>query len=218
MTIDWDIPLSMMLYSAPVDILISRVYVHRDDMKLSEFTFDGSEVAMTEAKAKSKFGSLRVSAFEIINIPGLVASIPSYDRRMMYLMACLGFKGCDYCLGLNRFGFTEAVYRAIYEDSLEAPKWILSCFSPSNPLRRMIRFLPGKFLDFLRRAKPRKADRGPEALRDFTQEVLDMLYVVTYSAHFDVSRQPGGPPPLPYTDIFAGATTLDEALGDTTIE
>lgn len=35
-TIDWDIALTMMLYKTAIDILISRCYVHRDDLRLSE--------------------------------------------------------------------------------------------------------------------------------------------------------------------------------------
>jgi hypothetical protein len=48
--------------------------------------------------------------------------------------------------------------------------------------------------------------------------VLDMLYVVTYGALFDCVRKPGGPPPVPYHDLFGAASDLDEALCDSTLE
>jgi hypothetical protein len=114
------------------------------------FTFDYNEVGLTMAKAKAKFGSTRESAFEILRMPEFVEAIPSYDRRMVYMMACLGFKGVDYCDGLNRFGFSEAVYRKFFEKCLVLPRWLETYFRPSDPLRRMVRFYPGRYLDFLR--------------------------------------------------------------------
>ena len=60
--------------------------------------------------------------------------------------------------------------------------------------------------------------RDADALHDFTTEVLDMLYVIRYSALFDCARRPGGPPPPDYVPIFKNAETLDIALTDSTIE
>ena len=83
-----------------------------------------------------------------------------------------------------------------------------------------IRFHPGRYLEFLRHGTPRKAKspRDAEALKDFTIEVLDMLYVVRYSALFDCGRRPGGPLPPEYHPIFANAGTLETAIFDSTIE
>lgn len=291
-TIDWDIPLSMMLHTAPVDVLISRLYVHKEDGRLSEFTFDYNEVAMTHTKAKTVFGSsAMLNAFEIVAIPKLVTTISSYDRRMMYQMAVrtpllllaywLTLVATIFLFLLSltwwrryplfprgrRAHVTTAkedgvvpgvqggrllrrhqpvwvhavgVHRHVREEpgGAAVDRVVLSGIAATAAVHPVLpRAVPGlsevrrhnyatnspwlppaHLVGLGRYGTPRKADRGAEALEDFTKEVLNMLYVVTYSALFDCVRKPGGPPPPAYVDLFAAASTLDEALTDSTLE
>ena len=86
-TIDSDSPLSLLAHASTVDVLIARIFVHPEDGKLDEFSFKYSDVALTQASARRKFGSKKLAAFEIVMIPEIVKKIGSYDRRLMYLMA-----------------------------------------------------------------------------------------------------------------------------------
>ena len=84
-TIDWDLPLSMSLFDAPVHVLIGRVFVDKSDSGTEPFRFDANAVELTRAKASKTFSGSFVPAFEMVRIPDLVAKYPSYDVRLWYV-------------------------------------------------------------------------------------------------------------------------------------
>jgi hypothetical protein len=181
-TIDWDMPLMLAVHAAPIDVKISDVYVSVSEKE--PFEFDPDRVKMTAKGAGDVFGSRSIRAAEIIDVMSIMDGV-SYDRRLMFLMAAIGFGGVDYNDGLAPFGYTLSVYKTVFSTLSSAPKWLVSVFNKKHPTRRKIRFFPGEYLEFLRRGTPNAPKRG---LHELNEEVTRMLYVVTYAALFDSKR------------------------------
>jgi hypothetical protein len=174
-------------------------------------------VELTRAGAEKKLPAPITPAFELIDTAKFRASMPSFDRRMMWMMAILGFSGCDYCEGTNRFGYTEGPLVKLLPYISSTPKFIQSVWWRDDPYRKGLWFYPEDYLLWLRHVPFKK--KPILDLAEFNKEVHDILWIIQYSYGFDSQRHTAGPPPPDYSiNLFPGATTFEEAVYDSTLE
>lgn len=225
-TIDWDSSFTLLPFDAPIDILIGRVFVSKAEAESLPFQYNATRVELVKRSATKSFSGQIHPAFEILHIQNMIRGIgrrrgiESFDMRLVYSMAMLSFNGCDYCGGLNRFGFTESVMLDILGMSLRCPPWIETRFRRSDPYRKILRFYPERYLFFLRHGSPKYKKVMPP-VSEFNREVLDMIWILMYSLQFDAQRVPGGPREPDYDGIslFSDeADTVETLISDSTLE
>ena len=98
MTIDWDVPLALLLFKREIDVWISTVWIESRIEKPVPFT--ASIAKHTKYKAVAEW-SKPERAPEVIHMESVIGGSSLIDRQQKLLVA-LAAGGIDYCLGLTR--------------------------------------------------------------------------------------------------------------------
>ena len=98
MTIDWDVPLALLLFKKEIDVWISTVWI--EDRLKDPVPFTASIAKHTKYKAISEWKKPE-KAPEVIHMESVIGNSNLIDRQQKLLVSlCAG--GIDYCLGLSR--------------------------------------------------------------------------------------------------------------------
>jgi hypothetical protein len=211
-TNDWDAMLNMMANcQGHVDVTSGLAYTSGEEDDMAGFPYAKDRVSFSERSASRDFLGDFQPAFNVIHFEKVRELMPSYNKRIGMMMACMCLGRVDYCKSLARFGFTRKPMLDLMEKyrSGMADPWLFSRYSKRDPLRRHMAFDSDAFVRFLSLAGTKIKD---ENIEEFNVEIHNVIFCIKYMCGFDKYRVPGGPKPPKYTNLFPFATSVSDAL------
>ena len=189
-TIDWDAVIQgAIVFPGAAVVHIGTVWAHAGGVAFTRRSAPAGAVQTPEL--------VRPAA-----LPGPTAWQPR--NRWSYGMALLAIGGVDYCNGLKRFGYREAVMIGHL-----ATAGVPAFFHVTEDNPRVVTFSVSTFVDWLLPVTP-KAPRS-KCIKDLEAEMKNMLYSVLYMALVDPCRPRGGPAEID-VNFFPGCDTVHDAL------
>lgn len=216
MTVDWDVVLALLLYAANIHVWLGTVYVRKEHESTIKW-YDPDLVQLTKRGAKNLWGEANSrQILEIMEIPKLIERIPNRLDRQHLLMMALCSGGVDYCFGLKDYGFADRDMVSLLIEQRDTgfpTKWMVNLFDPADPYRRYLRFYPGLFIAVIEPIWNITKSKYL-TLEAFSEEIVNILFCVTYFNGFDSQRKPGGPPIPKYheIDMFEGFFSMSQLL------